>query len=61
MRIKYLAKILLSDINIHKNEVISEMRAYVNLPNDLTDVDISCCHGICINLYVLTYELFVKF
>ncbi|KAL8226014.1 hypothetical protein R6Q57_018571 [Mikania cordata] len=33
-RIKYLAKILLSDINIHKSEVDSEVRAYVNLPKD---------------------------
>ncbi|KAL8226093.1 hypothetical protein R6Q57_018650 [Mikania cordata] len=35
LRIKYLAKILLSDINIHKGEVVSEVRAYMNLPNDV--------------------------
>ncbi|KAL8245943.1 hypothetical protein R6Q59_007159 [Mikania micrantha] len=37
LRIKYLAKILLSDINIHKVQVVSEMRAYVNLPNDVKE------------------------
>ncbi|KAL8238153.1 hypothetical protein R6Q59_019234 [Mikania micrantha] len=36
-RIKYLAKILLSDINIHKGEVVSEVRAYVNLLNDVKE------------------------
>ncbi|KAL8218303.1 hypothetical protein R6Q57_021676 [Mikania cordata] len=35
LRIKYFAKILLSDIHIHKCEVVSEVRAYVNLPNDV--------------------------
>ncbi|KAL8208499.1 hypothetical protein R6Q57_007911 [Mikania cordata] len=37
MRTKYLAKILLSDINIHKGQVISKVRAYVNLPNDVKE------------------------
>ncbi|KAL8265799.1 hypothetical protein R6Q59_003143 [Mikania micrantha] len=37
LRIKYLAKILLSDINIHKGEVVSEVRAYMNLPNDVKE------------------------
>ncbi|KAL8256283.1 hypothetical protein R6Q59_031350 [Mikania micrantha] len=37
LRIKYLAKILLSDISIHKSQVVSEMRAYVNLPNDVKE------------------------
>ncbi|KAL8245712.1 hypothetical protein R6Q59_006928 [Mikania micrantha] len=37
LRIKYLAMILLSDINIHTGQVVSEMRAYVNLPNDVKE------------------------
>ncbi|KAL8196809.1 hypothetical protein R6Q57_024463 [Mikania cordata] len=35
LRIKYLAKIPLSDINLHKCEVVSKVRAYVNFHNDV--------------------------
>ncbi|KAL8208981.1 hypothetical protein R6Q57_008393 [Mikania cordata] len=38
LRIKYLAKILLSYNNIHKGDVVSELRAYVNLPNDVIEI-----------------------